>query len=308
MSSDVMTPPPGLSPGSPPSDPPFDFRALAERHGLTVSGARPTFRVYLGQLWDRRHFIATFSRAKLTAQYSQARLGQFWQVATPLLNAMVFYLVFGVLLQSKRGVPDYIPFLVTGVFVWTFTQSSVTAGVKAISGNLGLVRALHFPRASLPLALCLQQLQQLMFSMLVLLVVLLGFGVRPTANWLLAIPVLVLQSLFNAGLALIVARVGSHTPDLAQVMPFVLRTWMYLSGVMYSLADKAKHMPELIQGLLPLNPAAIYLDLMRFALIDSFHSDQLPAHVWLLALGWALVIGGGGFVYFWSAEETYGRG
>jgi teichoic acid transport system permease protein len=286
----------------------LDYRALAERHGLKAGGTRPTLALYLRQLWGRRHFIAAFSRAKLTAQYSQARLGQVWQVATPLLNALVFYLVFGLLLQSNRGVPDYVPFLVTGVFVWTFTQSSVTAGVRAIAGNLGLVRALHFPRACLPLALCLQQFQQLMNSMLVLLAVLLGCGLRPTPNWLLAVPVLLLQSLFNAGLALVVARLGARTPDLAQVLPFVLRTWMYLSGVMYSLADKAKHMPDVIQALLPLNPAAIYLDLMRFALIDSFHAEQLPAQVWLLALGWALVVGGGGFWYFWTAEASYGRG
>jgi teichoic acid transport system permease protein len=290
------------------SDLSVDFRALAERHGLTVSGARPGIPAYLHQLWHRRHFISAFSRAKLTTQYSQARLGQLWQVATPLLNALVFYLVFGVLLQSSHGVPDYVPFLVTGVFVWTFTQSSVTAGVRAISGHLGLVRALHFPRASLPLALCLQQFQQLIISMVVLVAVLLGFGVRPSVRWLLAIPVLILQSTFNAGLALAMARVGSRWPDLAQVTPFALRAWMYLSGVMYSLADKAQHLPEPVRGLLPLNPAAVYLDLMRFALIDSFDADQLPPHVWLLAVGWALAIGGGGFVYFWAAEETYGRG
>jgi teichoic acid transport system permease protein len=291
-----------------PAEEPIDFTALALRHGLTVSGARPGIRAYLGQLADHRHFITAFSSARLTSQYGQARLGQVWQVATPLLNAMVFYLVFGVLLQSNRRVPDYIPFLVTGVFIWTFTQSSVTVGVRAISGNVGLVRALHFPRASLPLALCLQQLQQLMFSMLVLLVILIGFGIPPTVHWLLAAPVLVLQTMFNAGLALAVARAGSRTPDLAQVMPFILRTWMYLSGVMYSLADKAKHMPEAIQVALPLNPAAVYLDLMRYALLDSFRADQLPPHVWLLAVAWAVGVAGAGFVYFWMAEETYGRG
>jgi teichoic acid transport system permease protein len=47
---------------------------------------------------------------------------------------------------------------------------------------------------------------------------------------------------------------------------------------------------------------------MRFALIDTFHHDQLPPHVWALAVGWALVAGVGGFIYFWKAEETYGRG
>jgi teichoic acid transport system permease protein len=303
MSSDVVAPSLEADPAGP-----TDFRKLALRHGLAVSGARPPLPVYVRQLWDRRYFILAFSRAKLTSQYSQAKLGQLWQVATPLLNAGVFYLVFGVLLQAKRGVPDYIPFLVTGVFIWTYLQTSVMSGVKAISGNVGLVRALHFPRASLPLALCIQQFQQLMFSMIVLVVVLLGFGVPPSLHWLLAVPALASQSVFNVGLALIMARAGSNTPDLAQLMPFILRTWMYLSGVMYSLSSKAKHMPELVQSLLPLNPAAVYIDLMRFALIDSFQASQLPRHVWLLAVGWALVVGIGGFVYFWKAEETYGRG
>jgi teichoic acid transport system permease protein len=213
-----------------------------------------------------------------------------------------------VLLQAKRGVDDYIPFLVTGVFIWTYTNSCVTAGVKSISGNLGLIRALHFPRASLPLALCIQQLQQLLFSLIVLVAILFAFGVPPTLHWLYAIPALVLQSGFNVGLALIVARAGSNTPDLAQLMPFLLRTWMYLSGVMYDLTTKAQHMPREVRGLLPLNPAAVYIDLMRYALIDSFKASQLPPHAWLLAFGWAVVAGIGGFVYFWKAEETYGRG
>ncbi|MBC7270366.1 MAG: ABC transporter permease, partial [Streptomyces sp.] len=56
---------------------------LAAKYGLTVSGARPSLVEYVRQLWDRRHFILAFSRAKLTAQYSQAKLGQLWQVATP---------------------------------------------------------------------------------------------------------------------------------------------------------------------------------------------------------------------------------
>ena len=198
----------------PPPTEQIDYRALALRHGLQVSGARPSVGQYLGQVWGRRHFILAFSHAKLTTRYSQAKLGQAWQVVNPLLNAMVFYLVFGVLLGTRRGVADYIPFLVTGVFVWTFTQQSATAGVKAISGNLGLLRALHFPRASLPLALCIQQLQQLLFSMAALVVILLCFGVPVAASWLLAIPALVLQSTFNAGVSMIMARMGAKTPDM----------------------------------------------------------------------------------------------
>lgn len=283
---------------------------LAEKYGLTVSGARPGLFAYVRQLWGRRHFILAFSRAKLTAQYSQAKLGQLWQVATPLLNALVYYLIFGLILGTRKGMSQdvFIPFLVTGVFVFTFTQSSVMAGVRAISGNLGLVRALHFPRASLPVSFSLQQLQQLLYSMIVLIVVAVAFGSYPTLSWLLVIPALLLQFCFNTGLALVMARLGSKTPDLAQLMPFVMRTWMYASGVMFSITVMLQDKPQWIANVLQYNPAAIYMDLVRFALIDGYGAENLPAHVWAVATAWALVVGALGFVYFWKAEERYGRG
>ncbi|GLX53491.1 transport permease protein [Streptomyces hygroscopicus subsp. hygroscopicus] len=303
MSQVLDTPPPIQAPAD-------DLKALAARHGLSVSGARPSLPEYIRQLWDRRHFITAFATAKLTAQYSEAKLGQVWQVMTPLLNAAVYYFIFGVLLGTKRGVPDYIPFLVTGVFVWTFTQSSIQVGTRAISGNLGLVRALHFPRAALPISFCIQQLQQLLFSMAALVVILLCFGVPVSVSWVLVIPALFLQFTFNAGVAMIMARWGAKTPDIAQLMPFILRTWMYVSGVMWSIDKLTKndHLPHVVTVLLQTNPAAVYIDLMRFALIDSFHARQLPPHVWPIAVGWALLAGVGGFIYFWKAEETYGRG
>jgi teichoic acid transport system permease protein len=307
VSQVLHTPPPTTAPPAAGED----LAALAARHGLTVSGARPSLPEYLRRLWARRHFIGAFAPAKLTAQYSQAKLGQLWQVMTPLLNAAVYFLIFGVLLGTKKGIPDYVPFLVTGVFIWTFTQSSIMAGTRAISGNLGLVRALHFPRAALPVSFCLQQLQQLLFSMAALVVILLAFGVPPAASWVLAIPALVLQFTFNAGVSMIMARLGAKIPDIAQLMPFALRTWMYISGVMWSidqLVGKHGDLPSWVAPVLQANPAAVYIDLMRFALIDSFHASQLPDHVWLLALGWALLAGAGGFIYFWKAEETYGRG
>ncbi|MFD3582365.1 ABC transporter permease [Streptomyces sp. NPDC058683] len=283
---------------------------LAAKYGLTVSGARPSLVEYVRQLWGRRHFVLAFSQAKLTAQYSQAKLGQLWQVATPLLNAAVYYFIFGVILHASRGMSQdiYIPFLVTGVFTFTFTQSSIMTGVRAISGNLGLVRALHFPRAALPVSFALQQLQQLLFSMIVMIAVVIGFGTTPGLSWLLVLPILVLLFLFNTGLAMIVARLGAKTPDLAQLMPFVLRTWMYTSGVMFSISKMMEHRPEWARLLLQVNPAAVFMDLMRFALIDGYGSENLPPHVWAIALSWALVVFAGGFVYFWKAEERYGRG
>ncbi|MEU5819519.1 ABC transporter permease [Streptomyces sp. NPDC047803] len=312
MVSQTTAPAPAKTPPplSPPVYAPGELAALAAHHGLTVSGARPSLAAYVRQLWGRRHFITAFATAKLTAQYSQAKLGQIWQIMTPLLNATVYYFIFGILMKTKHGVADFVPFLVTGVFIWTFTSSSITAGTRAISGNIGLVRALHFPRASLPISLALQQLQQLLFSLGALVLILLAFGQYPQPSWLLAVPALALQAVFNTGVSMVMARLAARTPDIAQLTPFVLRTWMYASGVMWSM-DKmlaGDRVPHWVKLALEANPAAVFIDLMRFALIDSFGGDQLPPHVWAVAAGWALVCGAGGFIYFWKAEESYGRG
>ncbi|WP_103529593.1 ABC transporter permease [Streptomyces sp. SM12] len=286
---------------------------LAARHGLTVSGARPSLPQYVRQLWGRRHFILAFSQAKLTAQYSQAKMGQIWQVLTPLLNAFVYFLIFGLLLQGRGGMnnAEYVPFLVIGVFLFTFTQQSVMSGVKAIPGNLGLVRALHFPRASLPLSFVLQQLQQLLYSTVVILVVLIGFGHYPGWTWLLVIPALALQLVFNSGLALVFARWGAAVPDLAQLMPFVLRTVMYASGVLFPIqmvAEKAEA-PGWLADIMLLNPISVFMELVRHATItDGPHHGDLSGYFWLIAAGYALLVFVGGFLYFWKAEERYGRG
>ncbi|MDT0400215.1 ABC transporter permease, partial [Streptomyces edwardsiae] len=125
----------------------------------------------------------------------------------------------------------------------------------------------------------------------------------PDLSWLLIVPVLVLQFLFNTGLALIMARAGAKTPDLAQLMPFVMRTWMYASGVMFSIPIMLEDKPRWVADILQVNPASIYMDLMRFALIEDYSAANLPDHVWALAGGWALLLAVGGFVYFWKAEE-----
>src|SRR5262249_54915745 len=143
---------------------------------------------YLKQIWQRRAFIVAFATARNVAMYSEARLGQVWQILTPLLNAAVYFLIFGVILDTRRGVPNFIPFLVTGIFIFNFTQRSFIISSRVINDSLPLIRALHFPRACLPLAYILIELQQMLISMVVLVAIVLGFGEPLTWYWLLAVP------------------------------------------------------------------------------------------------------------------------
>lgn len=293
-------------------------QSLAEfaiNHGLSQSAARPPLGQYIRQLWQRRHFIWTFASSKSISLYTTARLGQLWQVLTPLLNAGVYYLIFGVLLQTNRGLPDFIPFLVTGVFVFTFTQRSVNTGSKSVGDNLSLIRALHFPRASLPFAYVILELQQLMMSLVVLFIIVLAMGEPLTLHWLLLIPVILMQLAFNIGISLVVARLGAFARDITQLLPFLLRTWFYFSGVIFSIAHlehSFRNHPWVVK-LLELNPGYVYVELSRHALLAKYrrYVEDLhhpTTHLWWYALVWALVMFIGGFLYFYRAEERYGRG
>ena len=120
---------------------------LAAEYGLRPSSARPSLTSYLAAVWQRRHFIIAYATARNVSMYTEARLGQLWQVLTPLLNSGVYYLIFGVLFKANRGIGNYIAYLVTGVFIFAFTERSIVVGSTVMRANISLIRALHFPRA-----------------------------------------------------------------------------------------------------------------------------------------------------------------
>ena len=287
------------------SAPTAQARELAQAHGLVAIAERPPLRSYVRDLWSRRYFIVAFASARNIATFSDARLGQVWQVLTPLLNAGVYFLIFGVLLHTARGVHNFIAFLVIGIFVFTYTQRSVLSGSKAISSNLNLIRALHFPRAALPFAFTILELQQLLVSMVVMLGIVLITGEPISFSWLLLVPILLLQTMFCIGAALAIARVGAKVTDVSQLLPFVLRTWLYVSGVFYSIKHFTKGAPHIVKVALDANPGAVYIELVR----DAMLKDHVAvAHAWFYAVFWAVFGLGAGFLYFFRAEQTYGRG
>jgi teichoic acid transport system permease protein len=177
-------------------------------------------------------------------------------------------------------------------------------------------------------------------SMIVLTAIVLGSGEPLTWYWLLALPALALQTVFNMGMALFLARLGSGADDFGQLMPFLVRTWMYTSGVMFSIQtiSTLKKHPTLTY-ILQINPAAVFISLVRNAILKSerqawpgsqpynaakcalydfkgtnlensayCHGTVTMNQLWLYGAGWAIVALVIGFVFFWQAETRYGRG
>lgn len=282
-----------------------DLRALAERHGLASATKRQPLGDYLNELWTRRSFVAAMARGKRSTMYRDTILGRLWQVLAPILNAIVYYLVFGILLQTSKGVENFPAFLIIGVFTYTYTQRAVTGGTKAIANNRSIIRAIHFPRAVLPMAVIVQEIQQQVVSMGILAVIVVLTGEPITWTWLLVVPVLLMQTMFNAGLCHLVARWTAASRDVVQLVPFVMHTWRYLSGVMFSIPVFAGDLAPWVEKVLYLNPMTQYIELMRDALLTSYAT---PLVLWPLALVWAVTMLVVGFLVFYRAEESYARG
>lgn len=294
-----------------------NVQALAERWGLRPLGGRPGLFAYFCELWNRRYFALELARSRFRSANEADRLGVAWIVLRPLINAAVYGIVFGYVLISDSRPAGYLPFLVTGIFVFQFFAGCLTDGARSIVANMGLVTTLHFPRAVLPFSVVYQQLLGLYWMLLMLCVIVLASGNPIRVSWLQVIPAVTLFTLFNLGVAFVAARVTIHLRDIAQLLPFVTRLFFYLSGVFASMQGLLRGNPTLL-AVAEANPIYVYITLVRVALLgeqpvfaDPQHKGQFFPYdatlTWTYALAWAFGMLIVGFVFFWHAEDKYGR-
>ncbi len=274
---------------------------LAEHPELVRLGGRPPLGVYLRDLWARREFAVTVPLGELRAQHMDTALGSSWHVLNPLISAGIYYMVFGVVLNARADVANYPAFLVTGMFVYYYTQRTVAAGARTVVTNMRLIQSLTFPRAILPIAAAVRESIAQGPVVAVLLGLVLLTGERPAWGWLGLLPAYALQAAFNAGVALTAGRATFHFRDIEQLLPYLLRLWLYLSGIFFT-ADRIP--AGWARTLFELNPMHVYVRLARELLLDGAATPS----VWALAAGWALAALVGGFVFFQREEGQYGRG
>ncbi|KUG58484.1 hypothetical protein AVL62_11330 [Serinicoccus chungangensis] len=267
-------------------------------------GQRPTLASYLRQLWQRRHFITAEARTKAFSGNRDLLLGNLWLIGVPILQGLAYYLIFGLILNTSRGIDNFTGFLLVGVFLFRFTAGSMQQGITVMSQNKGIVGAFTFPRAAIPLSALLRETLS-MFPVLVtmaLLLLVVPPGTQVTWTWLLFPAVFVLQAMFNLGITMYTARLGAALPDLRNLTAFIVRIWFYSSGVFFAI-DRFVTDP-LWQAILQANPLYLVLDMSR----DLLLYDTVPSlENWMFLGLWAAITPILGFWYFWRGEETYGQ-
>jgi len=279
----------------------MDLAQYAAAHGLHRVGARPHLGAYLAETWSRRDFIWAMARFRLRSSLEGNRLGILWLLLTPCLNALVYGLIFGILQGGARG-EDYVGRVVVGVFLWQFFAKSFSDGAKSITKNVTLVQSLAFPRMTLPVAEVAEKFLSTLPSIGLLLIILPILGHPPALSWLFIVPLLALYTLFNLGITMIAARLTVHLRDLTQLLPFVTRLLFYTSGVLFNVHTLFKDHPSVV-AVYNFHPLYQVMELARNAFMGT---EVIPIY-WAYLSAWAVAIFLVGLLFFWVAEERYGR-
>lgn len=273
-------------------------------HGAELRDAHATRKLnaYLRELWERRTYINYVSTSELKSRQITNVLGNVWHLLNPALSIAVYYVVFGLLLKTNRGVDNFILFLTSGIFMYQVTQKSTVAGAKSIVGNRGLIRAVRFPRALLPITSTWTEFLASLSTYAVLFGTAIATGQSPLWSWSFLVPLALLQLVFNAGAALVAARITTHFRDFTQILPFVFRLLFYGSGVIFSV-DAYVQNNQLAHFLFTANPLYCFISLSRWSVMGG----AFPTEPLISAVCWSFAIAVVGFFWFRSREAAYAR-
>lgn len=234
------------------------------------------------QYWD---FLLFKSFADLKSEVERTYVGYLWWIVEPVLYMAIFYLVFSVLLN--RGTADYVAFLLIGLTLWRWFQTTVMKGGNTISASRGIINQVYLPKIILPVVAISVNTIKFFMVFSLLLVFLWVTGYLPSDAYLSLPLLLLLQLFFIIGSTFIIAAVTPFLPDVRIVLDNLLRGLFFMSGIFFDI----RTVSEPYQSYLMLNPMANLIDQYRRVLINQLWPDWNGMLIVFLISGLFVFIG-----------------
>lgn len=202
----------------------------------------------LKELYKYREMLSNLVKKDLRTRYKGSILGFLWTFINPLLQLIVFTIVFSVILKS--AIPKYYIHLFVALVPWLFFGTAITNSAASIIRSKDLIKKIYFPRIIIPMAAVNGAFMNMIFSMIVVFVALLFSGIG-ISKYILILPIImILEYLFALGLALIVSSLNVYVRDLEHILAIIIMAWMYVTPVLYSINT----VPKQLLPLFNLNP------------------------------------------------------
>jgi len=184
------------------------------------------------ELYAYREMINSLVRRDLRGRYKGSVLGFLWTFVNPLLQLVVYTLVFSVIMRT--GIERYYLFLFVALVPWIFFSASLTSGCVCILEAQDMVKKIYFPREVLPIANVTTSFVNMLLSFVVVFAVLIltGFGINIRA--IVYLPLIMIIEYFLAlGVAFLASALTVYFRDLQHILGIIAMAWQFLTPVMY---------------------------------------------------------------------------
>ena len=248
-------------------------------------------------LYFYRELLKTNIQKDVGGKYKKSFLGVLWSFINPLLQILVYWIVFDKILHTSTK-ENYVVYLCCGLIPWQFFAAVVNRGAATIIENGSILKKVYFPREIFPISLVASETVNFMIATIMILVFVIAGGITLTWNVLWYIPILLVQFILSIGIAFIVSSISVYVRDLIHILGILVQLMFYATPIVYALDQ----VPEKFAWVAKLNPMAYLIENYR----NIFYEGRMPNFEYL---GIALAMGLGlcfiGYFIFKQLEKRF---
>lgn len=241
------------------------------------------------EVYAYREMIFSLVKRDLRGRYKGSVLGFFWTFLNPLLQLVVYTVVFSVIM--RMNIKDYYLFLFVALVPWIFFSTSITGGAGCIVAQQDMVKKIYFPREVLPISFVTSQFVNMILSFSVIFIVLLVARYPVNILAILCLPVIMLvEYILALGITMMVSAVTVYLRDVEYLLGIITMAWQFLTPVMYAV----DFVPEELRGIFYLNPMTpvivSYRDILYYGRIPQLETllSAVIIGIIMLIAGWCV--------------------
>jgi lipopolysaccharide transport system permease protein len=231
-------------------------------------------------------------------RYKQSVLGIFWALLQPLSLMLIFTFIFSLIARiPQEGAPSYAIFVYTALLPWNYFSSGVGNATNSLVSHSQFVTKVYFPREILPITYVVAALFDFAVAATLLIGLMIYYHVRPTANALYAIPIIMLLTCFSLAVSFVMSATQVRFRDVGVGVPLLLQLWMFVTPIIYPLSA----VPARLRPFYSLNPMVGVIENFREVILRGGSPDFRTL---LVSAAVSIVLLFFSYVYFKRVEAT----
>ncbi len=217
------------------------------------------------ELWEYRDLFRFLTWRDIKVLYAQTILGFIWAILQPLIQILIFTVIFGKVAKlSTEGIP-YFLFSTVAIIPWNYMSQAMSQSSQSLVTYQMMLGKIYFPRLVFPITPVLARLLDFAISILIIISVMLFYRIQPSWNLLFLPLFMIMMMAVPAGAGMWLSALAIRFRDVKFAMPFVVRMLVYSAPIVYS----ASTIPEKYRILYSLNPIVGVIEGFRACLLGT---------------------------------------